>query len=286
MKISAINGIFTLKHNPVYHYKINLPAMQNDAFIKTTSFKGSDNDDSFKAFKKWAEETDFLNNAESIIEKKGKVLGCGFEGMTIGISNNDKWVIKVIKRSNFSQQRIDKPEIFEIEDKLPDLNIGQMIAYVKIPFFENSSRLFYILRRQKGTSYGINNMPPQKLNKTNIDIHISSLKKMAELPYEAYKQLIRDIIKANDAGYIFDHYNPNNIMLDDENKRINFVDVDPPGNERVSYQFSDILYALLDGNFGLALLNSTQNEDAIAEAKKYSDIITEKFEKAVQEEMK
>ena len=153
MKISAINGIFTSKLNPVNHHRINLSAVQNDAFIRTTSFKGSDNDDSFQAFKKWAEETDFLINAESIIEKKGKVLGCGFEGMTIGIPGNDKWVIKVIKRSNFSQQRTDKSEIFEIEDKLPDLNIGQMIAYVKMPVFEDSSRLFYILRRQKGNSY-------------------------------------------------------------------------------------------------------------------------------------
>lgn len=286
MKINAINSIITLKSNLAANRRISLPAMQNDIFTKTTSFKGNKNDDSFQAFVKWAEETDFLSNADNIIERTGRILGGGFEGITIEIPNNDKWVIKVMKRSNFIQQKCEKAAICEVPDKLPDLNIGQMIAYVTMPISNTSSRRFYILRKQKGDSYGINNTPPQELNKNNIAAHISSLKKMAEYPFDAYRQMIRDIISVNDAGYVFDFYNPNNIMLDDENKRINFVDVDPACNEKVSYQFSDILYALLDGDFGVSFLNSNQDKDLIEQANKYSDIIKEKFDKAIQDEMK
>ena len=286
MKINAINSIITLKSNLEANRRISLPAMQNDTFTKTTSFKGSKNDDSFQAFVKWAEETDFLSNADNIIEKTGRILGSGFEGITIEIPNNDKWVIKVIKRASFIHQKSDRATICEVPDQLPDLNIGQMIAYVTMPITNTSSRRFYILRKQKGDSYGINNTPPQKLNKKNIDTHINCLKKMAQFPLEAYKQMIRDIMQTNDAGYIFDFYNPNNILLDDENKRINFVDVDPTCKESVNYQFSDILYALLDGDFGITFLNSNEDKDLIGQAKKYSDIIKEKFEKAIQDEMK
>ncbi len=286
MKINAINSIITLKSNLAANRRISLPAMQNDTFTKTTSFKGSKNDDSFQEFVKWAEKTDFLSNADNIIDKTGRILGSGFEGITIEIPNNDKWVIKVMKRSNLIQQGCEKATICEVPDKLPDLNIGQIIAYVTMPISNTLSRRFYIPRKQKGESYGINNTPPQKLNKKNIDTHISSLKKMAQFPLEAYKQMIRDIMQANDAGYIFDFYNPNNIMLDDENKRINFVDVDPACKESVNYQFSDILYALLDGDFGITFLNSNEDKDLIGQAKKYSDIIKEKFEKAIQDEIK
>ena len=277
MKINVIQNIPAFKPQIRANRLPNLFAVQDDTFVKTTSFKGNEPDTSFQAFKKWADETDFISKAEDII---------GFEGMTIEIPDNDNWVLKILKRSTFTQQKTKEPEIHEIKDKLPDLNIGQMIAYVKIPISENTTRTFYVLRKQKGETYGINTTKPTEFNRRNIDMHLKSLQKIAEMPYSTYKQLINDIVKVNDAGYVFDCYNPNNIMVDDENKRINFVDVyDSTFKNNINYQFSGILSALLDGEFGTEFLKSCQYENAVKLAQTFSDIIREKFDKAVQEKM-
>ena len=51
-------------------------------FKRNVSFKSNNINNSLDDFIKWSNETDFLSHARKIVEKTGKILGSGFEGIT------------------------------------------------------------------------------------------------------------------------------------------------------------------------------------------------------------
>lgn len=275
MIISNINLIsYTGFKTNNYKKNNNISA---DTFVRTTSFGNTSKNQSFEEFKKWAEETNFIDNVEEIVDSTGEYLGSGFEGTTYGIPGTDKWVVKEDKRSAISFYKTEKPQIVEIKDKAPSLNIGQMIAYIKKPISKNATRTLYILKRQKGHSFGVPYDISTTVSKENIDMHISSLKKMSSLPLEAYSDMIDDVITANNAGFKFDYYNPNNILIDEDNKKIGFVDVTEEDIYPLKNQLPDILYCMLDGEFAINFNRSANSIGRKFEAQRYSNEIFSKF---------
>ena len=276
-----IKPFFSCKINNINNHTCNSKVLNknisNDTFIRTTSFGSKNDDKSFEEFIKWAEETNFTENAMEIINNTGKILGDGFEGTTYSIPNNEKWVIKQYKRSNLSHQFLKKPEIKKVKDISPDLNIGQIIASVKIPMNNRISHHFFVLKKQTGVSYGVPHSSKDIVCDSTAKKHISSLKKMAQLPISTYDQLIDDITYINKRGYKIDADNPYNFMVDWNNKRINFVDIADKLEDKNVKQYGDVLFALLDSDFGFNFSSTNRPKSEKDEAKLYSTQICGKF---------
>lgn len=249
----------------------------NDTFVKSTSFGSNNDDKSFEAFSQWAEKTNFTDKAIEIINETGKILGDGFEGTTYSIPNNEQWVIKQFKRTNYIQQSLKKPEIKKVKDISPDLNIGQIIASVKIPLNNRFAQHFYVLKKQTGESYGVPHSSKDIVSDSTSKKHIDSLRKMAQLPISTYEQLIDDITYINKRGYKIDADNPYNFMVDWNNKRINFVDIADKLEEKNAKQYGDVLFALLDADFGFNFNLSDRAKSEKDVAKLYSMQICSKF---------
>ncbi len=274
-----INNISLYSHNLYGKYTNN--NIYGNSYKKIKSFGKSNNDNSFKAFKTWAEETDFYSKALNIIDFTGEILGSGFEGTTYEIPDNDNWVIKEEKRSASIPVKTDSPQITEIPDLTPNLNLGQMIAHVIVPSTPYSSRRFFILKKQKGETYGVSYDKRNQVSESNINTHLKSLKLLSSFPIDSFKEVVEEVVQANKAGLKFDFYNPNNIMIDEENKKINFVDVDKGSIHPLKNQLADILFSLLDGEFAKNFNKYCNSNTKKNEARKYSYEIICKFETAV-----
>ncbi len=225
-------------------------SINSDIFEKRTNFKP---DYSYEAFKKWADETGFASKAEDVVEKSGKLLGRGFEGSVFEIPDCDNWVIKLYNRAKYIRNPIKEPEFIKTDDILPDLNIGQPVGILNIPAGENYSRKCWILKKQKGKQLGvsinIDRHSENILNNSYVARHINSLQKLSDAPQSTFDKFVNDVNYINSNGLFIDCGNENNFLFDDENQSINFVDIiDRYNGEK---QFSEALYAISGGKFGL-----------------------------------
>ena len=278
MKILPINLSFkytqAICNNNKFNYK-----QESDGFIRTTqmtTFGKSEDDKSFSAFKKWSVETNFPNTALSIMADSSNIIGKGEEGTVYQIPNNDNWVIKKYKRSNLIQYHVDKPEIIEINDKSPSLNIGQKVASVRIPINTRLTEHFYILKKQTGKPLGLPKIFINNVSAASSRIHLNSLENLANFPLSSYEKLISDIQYVTDIGYEFDGENPQNYLLDNETQTINFVDIDEVNEENKS-QFAEVLYALIGSDFNDKFIKSHRPVEEKELAKKSSLMICAKF---------
>lgn len=264
----------TISFNPItnisrinYNKRHNNISLNNDVFVRTTSFGAKKKDDvqSFDEFEKWANETNFIANARDYINT-GKIIGSGFEGKTIEIPNCDRWVIKQFDRSSFINQKIKDTEIVKVSDISPKLNVGQFVASVKMPLGHSSCEHFYVLKKQTGISHGVSYDCSDIVTDNTAKQHIESLKRVAKLPQASFDKLIGDIKYITQRGYKLDCSNPYNFMIDEQKQSVNFVDV-ADKVEKDNNQYGDVLYALLDGEFAenFNKSNRSQKEKDIAD---------------------
>ena len=280
MQITNFNPINTIKNNSLKQKSQYISQTNcSDVFTRKTSFRGKEqplNDGkSYDDFINWANETDFINKTDEII-RTGEILGSGFEGKTIAIPECDNWVIKVYNRAHIINQKLKEPQITEIKDILPELNVGQFVASVKIPLGENYCQHFYVLKKQDGVSYGVPYDSKNTVCDSTVKEHLDTLSKMANMPIETYEKLVDDIQYVTEKGYKFDSGNPYNFMMDEENQRINFVDIADKKNDKKT-QFGDVLFALLDGDFSASLRNSSRPDKEKDLSQDYSKKIISKF---------
>lgn len=285
MKISPYRHIFNLNAN-IKNSTGYQSTLRRDVFIKRVSFcsnsidEKSRDDKSYSEFEKWSKETDFVGHIQEIVDKTGKILGRGFEGTTYEIPDNKKWVIKEYKKGSFIPRQNSDSIISEFEDISPNLNIGQVIARIEIPLGSRYSQIYYILKRQTGSSYGVSYEFSDSISNNLAKIHIKSLELLSKCPESTFEKCIKDIEYITRQGYEIDCCNPSNIMLDSDDKSINFVDINDKlkGNNT---QFGNVLYALLDGNFGINFAQSGYSEELQKKSQELSDKIIQKFFKAM-----
>lgn len=285
MIISSLNTVNTFLNLHSEARSVNRFKLQNDMFIKSTSFTGKQKDNiddkSFEAFEKWAEETDFLSKVYDIVHYTGPILGSGFEGETYGIPGNEQWVVKKFKKGDFVQKYTEKPTIIKHDDISPKLNIGQFICRVEIPSGPRFTNLFYILKKQKGHSLGVSYNYSDKIDDDNNKIHIRTLKELSEAPDRTFEKCIKDIKYISSLGFEFDSGNPYNFMFDTDKQEINFVDI----NDKYTgsgTQYGEVLYALLDSRYGLLFESSEKTPKKDAE--KFKNKLIDKFFKAMKKE--
>ncbi len=234
-----------------------------DMFVRSTpAFKGDEENSSFA---KWADKTNFLKESfPNIITNRDNILGSGYSHSTYVIPGNDEYILrgpnyKSVER-NLNQFDFSTAKFNETEDKNLKINIGQSVGNVIVETDSGIPMAFQVLKKQEGTSYGIphytaisdeitgevreGELPyeaPERKEK-----YAKSLETAANMPLEAYSQLISDLEEASKAGYQFDHLNSNNFLLDTKNNRFNLIDMDKKNGE---VNYGNILYALTNINY-------------------------------------
>ena len=290
IKISPINlsNIYkpqTLVKSPIFRGAA-------DTFEKTSKNVSQNN------FIKWAQDTDYLKTGlENSLTNPANLLGKGFSHSAYTIDGNNDYILRT---SNISADVLDfsSAKIVDTEDKELDINIGQQIAEItvnrkgKYPFPEKIE----VLKKQTGESIGI--APSQVLyneytgklrdgEKPYEDIsrkekYAKTIHQVAQLPLSAYEQLIETIQKAQKKGYVLDHLNSNNLMVDETNQSINIIDMDKKGTKA---DYGNVLYALTNiyyfETFTSQYDSAKMPEDKINQAFKDTLDIINKFTQAM-----
>jgi len=227
---------------------VTMPKIQKDTFVKNNNinFKGTKS-----SFEKWMEENNLtLSDIKNIISNNENILGAGFDNTTFSIPDCDEYVLRV--RSNLLSfvlnSDFENATIINTEDKNLDINIGQQVAEILpktiIPFPAGIE----VLKKQYGESVGV--QPSETIQYGEIEYedyqrknkYARTIHKVASLPIESYETLITEIKKAEELGYTFDHLNSNNLLVDENNQRINIIDMEKRGKRGDT--MANLLYAL------------------------------------------
>lgn len=244
INLSDIYKPHTIVKSPIFRGTV-------DSFEKTSK-NVSQND-----FIKWAQNTSFLKNGlENSLTNPANILGKGFSHIAYTIDGNNDYILRT---SNISPNILDftSAKIVDTEDKELGINIGQQIAEIKVnrkgkyPFPE----IIEVLKKQTGESIGI--APNQALyiestgelregEKPYEDIsrkekYAKTIHQVAQLPLSAYEELIETIQNAQKKGYVLDHLNSNNLLVDETNQSINIIDMEKKGTKA---DYGNVLYAL------------------------------------------
>lgn len=225
-------------------------------------------------FIKWAEETDFINTGLKEVLMPENFIGEGFKHAAYKIPSNDNYVLRVPRDFRIRTSDIDFSD-YKIEntwDSELTRNCGQQVALldVKNRAVDDRRPQIEVLLKQNG--YPNSNPSPMalKLNEYSDELRPGVLsyeddlrkkhfarcmKALAEMPDETYDLLIEDLIVAGEAGYKFDHNNSNNFLIDEENQKINIIDMEStvkPHKDR----FGNTLSALVNAEFFTTYFNS------------------------------
>lgn len=260
MNISPINFVKVNNFSSIKR-PLNL-RLQSDIFVRSTSFKGNSETQNCTDFIKWAKETDFINSQlENILTSEEYKIGSGFTNTAFQIPNNDNYVLRVRTRSlqhTFAPSNIKKAVIEDLDDKL-DINVGQKVAEITIPSeyaregkYDFAATIVEVLKKQQGEAIGV--QPPETLSDNVVvyeapirkEKYARTIHKVAQQPIESYEKLISDFQKACNAGFIFDHLNSNNLLIDDENHSINLIDMEKVAEGIPEANYANLLYSLTD----------------------------------------
>jgi len=165
---------------------------------------------SFNDFSKWLKDKKLSPEAFIKSVKESNIyLGEGTSCKVFGIPGNENYVVK------FPLKNVEVGPLKEVLDEFPELNIGQAIATIGN---------IKISKRQSGIEAGI----PYKARQTggieNVFTYLKHLSRTANMPQSAYDELAFTFKKLNEHDLYFDLANPNNILVDEKNKKFNLVD--------------------------------------------------------------
>lgn len=246
-------------------------ALKGDTFVKSSEGPQIDYEKMKKEipndFVDWAKKNNFINDGLKKSLKPENLIGEGFDHAVFNIPNNPDYVLR-IKRGYYGKTDNFDFKNYTIKDTR-DMelqgNIGQQIALLEnIPDKKNGKFVnpdIEVLKRQHGFPNG--NPPPSALyhgdgtlreevlpyEDNSRKLHFAkSMETLANFPDETYDQLIDDLLIAGEAGYKFDHLNSNNFLIDEDEKRINIIDmskVKKPHKDR----FGNTLWSLINVEF-------------------------------------
>ena len=227
-----------------------LPKLGQDSFSKrnNVSFRGNGAE-----FANWMRENEFcLHDIQRMICDEN-LIGAGNYSTVFSIPECDEYVLKVsnydvdsIKTADLSQARL------KINDEELGINIGQKVAAIEIPTIFPMPMEIQVLKKQAGESVGV--QPPETIKENEKSYEDYSRKekyertihKLAQLPVESYEQLLSDFVEADRLGYVFDYLNSNNLLVDEENKKINLIDMEKYG---LAGNLSGLLYSLTNAQY-------------------------------------
>ena len=230
-------------------------------------------DTSEMSFAQWAQKNEFLNATlpSLLLNADEYKIGSGFSHKAYKIPENDNYILRTSNSINVNDIDITSGEIIDMEDEDLKINIGQQVANIKLQTKTGHPVFFEVLKKQEGTPIGVTN-PRALYDEITGELrpgalpyeaperkeqYAASLEKLADLPLESYENLINDIQAAFNAGYRLDHFNSNNLLLDEKNKEINLIDMERATGE---LNYGNILYALTNIQYFKTFISGYPNK--------------------------
>lgn len=191
------------------------------------------------SFKQKLNYCDFLKNLHSVhknksiknivlstINNKENFIGSGFTADVYAIPGIENYLIR-IERKNFNTKSfLENPIIPELQNELAP-NFGQYIA--------SNSYGFFITKKVQGESHSLPNWPEvienletktQGLKYKEAELILNKITKLSEFPQQSFDELAKNIQKLNKyTDCEIDIMNPNNLIVDEQNKTINIIDL-------------------------------------------------------------
>ena len=296
--ISPINltNIFKVSQNNHPQQRISMAGIPNDEFVRSTPVDETpvENKEDVNEFTKWADKTQFvLKELPSILmNPEAHTLGTGFSHTTYEIPDNNDYILRAPNGFTYSDVDYCRTQIRDVMDRNLKINVGQPVAELELRTHNNIPMFLEVLRKQEGESVGVppastiydeetgmirDGVLPYEAPERKAK-YAQSLSKLANLPVETYEKLISDIKAAADAGYIFDHLNSNNLLLDEKNNSINIIDMD---KGKMKPDFGNVLYALTNISYFKTYASGNggekMNPDDVQKAIDNTIAITQKF---------
>ena len=278
-------------------FKNQLSPKKYISFSGNDSFEKKAQETVYEKFEKWAYKNCFFHKLPSILNNRKNILGNGFHNIVYEIPNNNDFVIRFRKgQFPFSFEDESEPNVYlkDIEDYNLKRNYGQPIALI---IQTRPHKEIEILKKQKGKAHGV---PPAsviydefgRLRFGEISLHdisrkiqySKSLKAIARFPISSYEKLLDDIIDIKQSGYSIDYENPNNFLYDEENQRINIIDLNRI-NTTNKNDFGNILSTIVGNKYSMIYMASakgTINKADKDETIKNFVTVMDKFIKAMQ----
>ena len=162
----------------------------------------------------------------STINNKENYIGSGFNADVYSIPGIENYLIR-IERKDFNPQRLlENPIIPELQNELAP-NFGQYIA--------SNNHGFFITKKVHGKSHSLPNWSEvikdletnkRELKYKEAELILNKIVNLSEFPQKSYDDLAKNIQKLNKhTDCEIDIMNPNNLIVDDENKTINIIDL-------------------------------------------------------------
>jgi len=199
-----------------------------------------------------------------------KLMGRGSEASVYAIPKIDDYCIRINKTSKLGFFKEVMP-LHKVPNNFYGLNFGQAVA--------TNDEGISILMKCKGEEFGIKDWikfydKDKTPSPEEIDKCISDMARVSEFPQSAFDDLMKRVsLIKNVKRRHFDFFNPNNLLIDYKNQRINAVDV----SHKTMFDFSILpLETALCDKEVLLLANPEQK----ANFEKYAKVITEKSRSA------
>jgi len=202
---------------------------------------------SYEAFEKWAEETDFLRKVPSVIIYDN-IAGTGRRHNVFKIPGNDTFLLRTKKHEFYRIKEIKKSE-----DLFPENNLGQEIATM--------GRVLQIIIKQDGTPNGIKDWYEflYQFDENHLPEFIEKIQKIPKMEQKAFNELAEEISLIHDKGERFDYVNPANILIDEKKQAFNIVDVSDENYFEEGSIPIMMLYSLIDETNFLTAYNMADN---------------------------
>lgn len=209
--MKTIDNLNIINKNCTFH-KRSLSNIEDD-IIKFSL------DDFYLQLKKIYNEEPIEKILIKSISNDNNLLGEGREGDVFQIEKLSKYVVKIPK--NYSIEKL-KGNFIKIKDNFPSINFGQAIA--------SNSDGIQILKRVYGQAHGpLMGKISKQQNKLVYNDAIMTLNQIIEIgkfPLKSYIDFAEQIKIINEHPvFCIDMLNPNNLMVDIKNKKLQLIDL-------------------------------------------------------------
>jgi len=189
------------------------------------------------------------------------LVGKAYEKNVYAIPGIDDFVLEVQRLAIINDQTV--LSLVELEDKLPDMNVGQPVAELAVGV--------RILKKQSGREIVVPHYRPDTFeplawgeseNRAELNhYYLQSLNNVSQAPQEAYDQLIRNMARLNADGMTID-FGVNSILLDEQDgKHFGIVDVQEQNRLSPVPNLFSVIYALTNFSYGHFYFSKNLHEE-------------------------
>lgn len=178
--------------------------------------------DFYSQFKKTFPDKKLEDFAYELVSIEKNKLGEGAKKKVYSIDGINDYVIAFLK----SKKADKNAEFHPYKDPFPEFNFSQPIG--------GNNANFIIMRRIFGTTYGIKdwtakflgvNYSNKKIPESDAKFFLSQIENIESFPIESYIDLAKQFKYLNDKKIKVDMFNPNNLAVDNKNKKFTYFDL-------------------------------------------------------------